>query len=715
MKFKSHHITFVIIASVLLFLFIRSNAQTLRILPLGNSITAGTDGDPPQEGLRIAYRFTLYSLLTSAGYDFDFVGHGWSGYDIFPDANHGGIPGTRDQYLVRLLQDGYDERWEVQITPGGQPYLDVYPADIILLHIGTNDITHGEGTSPVSVAQILDQIDSWEVRTGNRAIVFVARILNRKVYSLETTQFNNNVAAMVAARNDPDIMMVDIENGAGINYLTDMQDDGIHPYESGYTKMGQKWFEAIQSLNEPPYFTSSPVKDAIEDEPYSYTVTVDDDNPMDELTIIAGSKPSWLSFTDFGDKSGLLYGTPGDAHVGDHPVSLIVSDGKEIATQNFTIRVSNVNDPPRITGQRALETDEDVSVTLYKEDFTIEDVDNPPSDLALIILDGNHYSKQANNVIPDQNYNGMLSVNVRVTDQIDTSDMYYASLQVNPVNDPPVIIGQKHALEVKQTYTLEIQPGDLNYIDIDNNVGELSVILLPDPDTIFLVKGNQLTPFKDTIGTVEVIVMLDDGEDTSNEFSLQVDILPQFSPPRFTTTPPEEAYVNKSYFYVADATDPDGDALSYRTTTLPDWLEFNATLKLLGGVPSVQDTGWVWVGIEVSDGRYAVEQLYRLEVKLYTSAGSDKEFDIDHREGTGLIRKLYPVPAGDRIHVSLAKERGYYVQIIDISGKMLNGFSNNDHVGSEFEIDLNGFDPGVYFIRVFDEERVDTRKFVINR
>ena len=111
--------------------------QTLRILPFGNSITEGTDGNPPAESQRIAYRYTLYSLLTAAGYDFDFVGHRYSGYGIFPDAEHGGVPGTRDQYLVRLLQDGYDVRWNQQITPDGKPYLDVYPADIILLH-GSN-------------------------------------------------------------------------------------------------------------------------------------------------------------------------------------------------------------------------------------------------------------------------------------------------------------------------------------------------------------------------------------------------------------------------------------------------------------------------------------------------------------------------------------------------------------------------------------------------
>ena len=680
-------------------------------MPFGNSITEGTDGDPPAESQRIAYRYTLYSLLSAAGYDFDFVGHRWSGYGIFPDANHAGIPGTRDQYLVRLLQDGYDERWDMQITPNSQPYLDVYPADIILLHIGTNDITHGEGASPESVSQILDEIDAWEARTSNEVIVLVARILNRKTYSLTTTQYNNNVAAMVSARDDPNILMVDIENGAGIDYETDMQDDEIHPYESGYTKMGQKWFEAIQSLNKPPYFTSTPVTTTTEDVLYSYEVTVDDDNPLDALTIIAGSKPEWLTFTDHGDKTGLLSGIPGDDDVGPHSLSLIVSDGKEIATQDFTITVENVNDPPQITGQYDMETDEDVPYTISTGDLIIEDVDNDPSDIRLIVRGGENYTVQNNTVHPKQDYSGTLLINIQATDQVDTSEAYQASLDVIPVNDPPVIIGQRSDLSVKQFSELTISTSDLHWEDVDNNVNDLSVFVHPDPDTIFTVNGNQITPIKDTVGPVDVKIQLNDREDISNEFLLHVDVLAPFSPPEFTTTPPMEAIVNKGYFYVASATDPDeGDTLTFRTTTLPDWLDFNPELKLLGGNPSVEDTGLVWVGLEVTDGRYSVEQLYQLEVKL--STGIEDPASLQQSR-TGLIENVYPVPVRDQLYLFLVNHAPYQIQLIDISGRIVQDRSIQSYVGFPVIIDVAKYLPGVYYLRVSDGKRYESRKIMV--
>ena len=53
------------------------------------------------------------------------------------------------------------------VAAGGQhilidPYLDDNPADIILLHIGTNDITHGEGSAATDVENILNEIECSE-------------------------------------------------------------------------------------------------------------------------------------------------------------------------------------------------------------------------------------------------------------------------------------------------------------------------------------------------------------------------------------------------------------------------------------------------------------------------------------------------------------------------------------------------------------------------
>jgi lysophospholipase L1-like esterase len=709
MKLNCQRILSLLSITLLLSVWTGVKAQTLRIMPLGNSITEGTTGYTTSEGDRKSYRQTLYSLLVNAGYNFDFVGHKSTGYNHIPDANHAGIPGSRDQYVVRLLQDGYDLRWGVHTT-GGQPYLDVYPADLILLHIGTNDITHGEGASPASVSAILDEIDAWEARTGNPVTVIVARIINRKDYNLTTTQYNNNVAAMVAARNDPSISMVDIENGAGIDYPTEMHpEDGIHPNESAYSKMGQKWFEAIQALNVPPAFTSTPVTGAREDILYTYNITVEDDNPMDEPAIFAVTKPGWCTFTDNGDKTAVLTGTPGDMDVGTHTVSLVVSDGKAMVNQDFTIQVTNEPDPPQITAQRAINALEDTPFELTKAYFTIVDSDSPDEDIDLIVGPGSNYTVAGNTLTPAKEYSGTLQVPVAARDLDGTGNTFIASVSVEPVNDPPVLIGQKNGLSVKQGASLQLLPMDFNYTDIDNNINDISVVITDDPDDVFLINGNYITPKIDTTGPVKISIVVNDGEDNSNEAIVSVTVLSAFNPPSFTSTPPYEAIVGEPYFYLVGAEDPDEeDELTFRTTILPDWLQFNKNMKLLGGSPSMGDTGTVWVGLEVSDGRYSVEQLYQLRV-TYRPVGLDEPRKISG----GLIRNIYPVPARDRVHLSLNGNGPFEIEVLDLSGRRVLQESGN--IPSEYEFYLGHLEEGVYFIRVHGPDSMESRKIVIGK
>ena len=152
-------------------------------MPLGNSITRGeTDGTITEAQMK-GYRYTLKQLLQGAGYNVDFVGSESAGGSYFNDCQHAGIGGSRDQYVARLLTDGYDARWNIQkILPPG-PYLDVYNPDIVLLHIGTNDVTHeteDELYGQENINAILNLIDQYEIRSQKEVIVFLALIINRR-------------------------------------------------------------------------------------------------------------------------------------------------------------------------------------------------------------------------------------------------------------------------------------------------------------------------------------------------------------------------------------------------------------------------------------------------------------------------------------------------------------------------------------------------------
>jgi hypothetical protein len=102
----------------------------------------------------------------------------------------------------------------------------------------------------------------------------------------------------------------------------------------------------VGNTNDGPSFTSTPVTSATQDALYTYTITADDPDEGDMLSITAPTLPAWLGLTDNQDGTDTLIGTPTNSQVGDHAVVLQVTDGIETASQSFTITVANVNDAP---------------------------------------------------------------------------------------------------------------------------------------------------------------------------------------------------------------------------------------------------------------------------------------------------------------------------------------------------------------------------------
>jgi hypothetical protein len=227
----------VVAASFYFFLFLVSNAfavcDIIRIMPLGDSITYDNhSGDTRPAGLRTGYRQPLWVSLVNAGYNVDFVGSRIAGENALPDfdPDNEGYPGWTDGDIADTVYD----------------ILVDNPADIILLHIGTNEVS----PDPAQVEAILNEIDRFENDYGQAVIVVLARIINRATYSADTAQFNDNVQQMAENRmaSGDDIVIVDMEDSAGLIYALqpngDMYDN-LHPNADGYAKMADEWFDAL--------------------------------------------------------------------------------------------------------------------------------------------------------------------------------------------------------------------------------------------------------------------------------------------------------------------------------------------------------------------------------------------------------------------------------------------------------------------------------------
>ncbi|MCP4849881.1 MAG: hypothetical protein GY899_18235, partial [Verrucomicrobiaceae bacterium] len=84
----------------------------------------------------------------------------------------------------------------------------------------------------------------------------------------------------------------------------------------------------VINTNDAPTITSTAVTSATEDVAYTYTVTTADDDG-ETVTLTGTTVPSWLTFTA---STGVLAGTPLNAHVGSHNVVITGSDGSASVT-----------------------------------------------------------------------------------------------------------------------------------------------------------------------------------------------------------------------------------------------------------------------------------------------------------------------------------------------------------------------------------------------
>jgi CubicO group peptidase (beta-lactamase class C family) len=210
--------------------------RPVTIMPLGDSITFDPVGGT-------GYRRYLWHLLMDSGYNVDFVGSVRAGQNVLP--------------LFDPDNEGHSGWTAAQIASNVNTFLQNNPADIVLLHIGTN----GLSTDPDNVEEILNNIDLFETSSGREVLVLLARILNRSCMtdtpacteSATTSTFNHELAVMAQNRiaGGDNIIMVDMENSAGMDYRLepagDMYDN-LHPGEGGDAKMADVWFDALQTV-----------------------------------------------------------------------------------------------------------------------------------------------------------------------------------------------------------------------------------------------------------------------------------------------------------------------------------------------------------------------------------------------------------------------------------------------------------------------------------
>ena len=218
--------------AVALFLTVSAQAQTppIRILPMGDSITFGSGGTANLGG----YRSKLYASLTTAGFNVDYIGSLTTNSSGIPDQDHEGHGGWRIDQL-----DSNVPAW----------FGSFADADVILLHIGTNDFGQSLDT-----ANAINRIDALILKMATLrpyAHIIVTNLMERGEPQNTNiqTQFNPFIQGRVNAHAAAGRRVYFLDMRSAVP-LSDMPDN-LHPNQTGYDKMADAWVPAIQAIISP--------------------------------------------------------------------------------------------------------------------------------------------------------------------------------------------------------------------------------------------------------------------------------------------------------------------------------------------------------------------------------------------------------------------------------------------------------------------------------
>ena len=210
-------------------------ASPCKILPFGDSITHGLQSTDSG-----GYRSQLFKLVVAASQTLTFVGSQSAGPATvssvtFPKSHEG-----HDGFTVDSGYSTYGTAGISSLIPS--PAFTTIP-DIVLLHIGTNDIT-STGAAASTTSTRLDGLLTKIVGAAPKALIVVAQITPVSYTSADLTSYNSKIPGIVQthASQGQHIIAVDMSQMP----KSGLASDGVHPNDQGYAYMANIWYTAIK-------------------------------------------------------------------------------------------------------------------------------------------------------------------------------------------------------------------------------------------------------------------------------------------------------------------------------------------------------------------------------------------------------------------------------------------------------------------------------------
>jgi len=194
-----------------------------KVMPLGDSITQGHDETN-------SYRRPLWKRLAAGR--FDFVGS--------QRENHLGPPPNPDFDLDHEGHWGWRAD-QVLAEVGG--WAGTYRPDVVLLHLGSNDVFADQSTSSTlgELGAIVERLRG----ANSRVTVLLAQLIpTSRDAQPGIERLNAGIPGLAAQLDSSASRVVVVDQSAGFDPVADTR-DGIHPNATGEEKMAAAWHAAL--------------------------------------------------------------------------------------------------------------------------------------------------------------------------------------------------------------------------------------------------------------------------------------------------------------------------------------------------------------------------------------------------------------------------------------------------------------------------------------
>ena len=384
-------------------------------------------------------------------------------------------------------------------------------------------------------------------------------------------------------------------------------------YGAEVTQIGVEY--TTTSTNEPPVLdTPLPDRTIVEDSANNILFDLDNyfsDFEGNDLTYTTSGGSGLATFTVNANNELVATGVA-DAN-GQADITVTATDsGGATVSGTFQLTVTAVNDAPVVSTPLP-----DKSIAEDSSNNNLFDLDNyfsDPDGDTLSYTASNYDSGlisvtiNANNEVivstATPNLDGQTAVTISATDGIDTVQDTFV-VTVTPVNDAPVVSAPLpdetidegstgNVLFDLDNYFSDVDGDTLSYTASNYDSGLINVTINANNEVVV----DAATPHG--TGFTDVTITASDGQaSTSDSFRLTVQEIN--NAPVLDAIGAQTAYVGVPYYYDVNATDPDGDTLTYYNA--PNTLfTIDSATGVISFTPAVSDVGDHDVTISVSDG-----------------------------------------------------------------------------------------------------------------